>query len=227
MKNLKILICSLFIVTSCNAQNNQVLEVNDFANAIKDKNIQLLDVRTKEEFGNGHIVGSLQADWTNKAEFKVRSESLNKSKSVYVYCLSGGRSASAAKQLRSEGFTVFELKGGITAWNYEKQPLEGLSTEKGMSKAEFQKLIANEEIVLVDFGAKWCPPCVKMNPILAMFSKHMPNVKIVKIDADKDKELCETFRIKTLPTLHLYKKGKKVKEHEGFMDMGGLHEFAN
>lgn len=189
MKNLRLTIFSLFAITACNAQNNQVMEVPDFANALKSKNIQILDVRTKEEFSNGHIPNALQADWTNKEEFKVRSESLNKAMPIYIYCLSGGRSASAAKQLRTTGFTVFELKGGINAWNNNKQPLEGASTERGISLNEFQKLLDNNEMVLVDFGAKWCPPCVKMNPILTMFSKHMPNVKIVKIDADKDKKI--------------------------------------
>jgi rhodanese-related sulfurtransferase len=226
MKNIILISLYTLIVASSNAQNNQTISVFEFAKAIKAKDIQLLDVRTKEEFDNGHIAKSLQADWKNPAEFKTRTDALNKEKTIYIYCLSGSRSAAAATQLRENGFKVIELNGGITAWNSEKLPTEGKPKEKGMDMKKYQTLVASKETVLVVFSAKWCPPCVKMTPTLDMFAKHMPDVKIVKIDADIDKDVISTLSVQSLPTCYLYVKGQKNKVKEGIMTMRELHQFV-
>ena len=82
-----------------------VLEPKNFDSSISQKQVQLLDVRTKDEYAKGHLANSMHADWNDKDEFKRRTEFLDKSTPVYVYCLSGGRSHAAAEELRKNGYS--------------------------------------------------------------------------------------------------------------------------
>lgn len=92
--------------------------VADFKAAMTD-GIQLVDVRTPEEFEAGHIESALNYN-INGADFASQVEGLDKSKPVLLYCKMGGRSARAAKQLKEMGFmTLYDLEGGYTAWSQE------------------------------------------------------------------------------------------------------------
>ena len=86
--------------------------------------VQLLDVRTKEEWAEGHLKG---AKWVPLAEegFVDKAKAvLDPKKPVVVYCRSGGRSAKATKLLRDAGFTtVHDMAGGIVAWEKEGKPV--------------------------------------------------------------------------------------------------------
>lgn len=78
--------------------------------------LQLVDVRTSEEFGVSHLKNSQNICVTSD-DFKQKVEKLDKDKPVYVYCKKGGRSATAAAILKEMGFTkVYDLQGGITSW---------------------------------------------------------------------------------------------------------------
>lgn len=90
----------------------QVLNKSDFKKAIAGQNVQLLDVRTPEEFSEGFIEGAININIYDKT-FADKISKLDKSKPVYVYCRSGARSQSAAKQMQQLGFTsIIDLKGG-------------------------------------------------------------------------------------------------------------------
>ena len=80
------------------------------------KGAQLLDVRTKEEWDEGHLKGAKLVTVTEDGFLDKAKAALDPEKPVVVYCRSGGRSATAAKQLRAAGFTVHDMAGGITAW---------------------------------------------------------------------------------------------------------------
>lgn len=89
--------------------------VDDFK-AQMGAEVQLVDVRTPEEYAAGHIGEALNYN-VNGADFKKQVESLDKSKPVLVYCKMGGRSARAAKMLEEMGFTtIYDLEGGYTDW---------------------------------------------------------------------------------------------------------------
>ena len=106
---------SLLGLFSCRGQNN--LTVNEFeAMFARDSTAQLLDVRTPEEFAEGHIGGAMNIDW--KADgFAEKAQALLAADSpVMVYCRSGRRSAAAASALEKLGFKTYNLKGGIVAW---------------------------------------------------------------------------------------------------------------
>ena len=87
--------------------------------------VQLLDVRTQEEWDEGHLKGAKMVTVTEKDFLKKAKATLDPKKPVLVYCRSGGRSAKAVKQLREAGFTtVHDMDGGITAWEKAGKPVE-------------------------------------------------------------------------------------------------------
>ena len=79
----------------------------------------LLDVRTPNEVAQGKIDGALNLDFYNSS-FKENLNKLDKSKAIYVYCRSGGRSTKAMSQMKELGFTeVYNLLGGYSNWPYK------------------------------------------------------------------------------------------------------------
>lgn len=91
-------------------------EVYDAVYSENNTSLQLVDVRTAEEFGVSHLKDA-QNICVTEEDFQEKVKTLDKDKPVYVYCKSGGRSARAAVILAEMGFTkIYDLAGGITAW---------------------------------------------------------------------------------------------------------------
>ena len=93
------------------------------------KNIQqtpgavVVDVRRPDEYGEGHLANSLNINW-NSDNFENEVSKLDKASPIFVYCLVGGRSASAAEKMRAIGFKqVYELEGGISKWKAAQLPV--------------------------------------------------------------------------------------------------------
>jgi len=89
-----------------------------------DTNTVVLDVRTGEEFKAGHIPGAVLLDF-NGEDFDAQLAKLDKSKTYLVHCASGGRSARASKKMEAKLFPkVFNLEGGMRAWEKAGKPVE-------------------------------------------------------------------------------------------------------
>ena len=88
--------------------------VEKFTEIIRQKDVRLIDVRTPKEYAEGHIYGADNID-VNAADFGERIKNIEGK--VAVYCRSGKRSMKAAEQLAAQGCTVYNLRGGILAWN--------------------------------------------------------------------------------------------------------------
>lgn len=115
--NKLLILMVLFLGLSCQAQDSKVISQTEFKKGIQNKDAQLIDVRSPEEFKSGHIKNAKNIDY-NGANFKTQMAKLDKTKPVYVYCAAGGRSAKAAKVLTELGFKkVYDLKGGYGSWN--------------------------------------------------------------------------------------------------------------
>lgn len=214
-----------FIITSvisCTAQSKTTLNADEFETAIssKDSTIQLLDVRTPAEYSSGHIKGSLLADWNNQSEFNRRVSFIDKDKPLYVYCLGGGRSAKAAEKLREEGYkNVYELQGGVNAWKAANKTLEGKSNAKQMTLDEFNGAITSSKVVLVDFGAEWCPPCKKMEPVLkSLQANNAGKFTLVKVDGGNDEAVLKAYNVTALPVFIVFKDGKQVWRRDGIAE---------
>ncbi|WP_374173941.1 thioredoxin domain-containing protein [Flavobacterium tructae] len=222
MKFSKILFLILSVVfISCNEKKSGIIEEitpKDFAEKIKTtENAQILDVRTPEEFESNHIDNAVNVNW-NGDDFETKVAAYDKSKPVFVYCLSGGRSKKAASKLNELGFTtIYELEGGIMKWN-----AEGFSkpstANAGITIDEFNNLLKTDKKVLVDFYAEWCGPCKQMEPYLLKMQKEMADkVVIIRIDVDKNETLATQMKIEQLPTMILYQNKAEKWKNIGFI----------
>ncbi len=108
---------SLFGGSALNSDKFEVLDKNAFKAAIRQKKVQLVDVRTPREYKGGHIGKAINIDLFQGGSFKQAIEKLDKSKPVYLYCRSGSRSKKAAQKILDMGFEkVYDLKGGYMRW---------------------------------------------------------------------------------------------------------------
>jgi rhodanese-related sulfurtransferase len=209
----------LFSFFSCNGQqdSSRKLGPDAFEKGIAKADIQVLDVRTSGEYQGGHIKNALLADWNNKDQFNERIKYVDKDKPVYIYCLAGGRSAAAADWMRKNGFAnVLELVGGMNAWKKENKPVEGMSNEPQMTIEQYWAKIPKDKTILVDFGASWCPPCIKMAPVLdELVSTKDLNFLLVKVDAGIHTEIQKALNIEPIPVFIIYKEGKEVWRKQG------------
>ena len=114
------IIMGIFTMLFGSCQASQKIEMVDSA-TFKERisgasEVQLLDVRTAEEFAEGHLESAINID-VHAMDFTQKvSEQLDKSQPIYLYCRSGKRSMMAAKNLAQEGYTIVNLKNGILGW---------------------------------------------------------------------------------------------------------------
>lgn len=102
------------------AQNDaiKVLTPSEFKEALQQKSVQLIDVRTPNEFANGTIKGAKNMNLFDGSGFKTAAAKLDKTLPVYLFCQSSNRSKSASSLLVKMGFSqVFDLRGGFSNWS--------------------------------------------------------------------------------------------------------------
>ncbi|PZR24872.1 MAG: hypothetical protein DI535_20520 [Citrobacter freundii] len=222
---LMILTLSLFTSAAVSAQSPSTAEKpDDFEKSVSSGKQLLLDVRTEKEFRSGHLAGAMQANWNDTAEFRQRIQHIDPKQPIYVYCLAGARSASAARWMRSHGFVnVIELEGGINAWKAAGKGLENAAVVKQISKAELEAMIPKNQTTLVDIGADWCPPCRKMQPVIEGLKKDTSlHFELVNIDAGVQTAIQQQLNTKAIPVFIIYKNGKEVWRGEGVISTAEL-----
>lgn len=225
MKNrFLVALASLFFV-ACHS-NAQNIDANVFEQKLNAGGAQVLDVRTAGEFIGGHLKNVLQADWTDREQFVERTKHLDKNKTLLIYCASGIRSAQAAAFLKQEGFReVINLQGGIAAWNAAGKPVVRQEGVAELTSTTFNATVANNQIVLVDVGAEWCPPCKKMEPVLETLSKELQGkFTLLKVDGGRDLTVMKEIGASVLPTFMVYKNGKLSWKKEGIVTLQELKE---
>ncbi|MDD7119215.1 MAG: rhodanese-like domain-containing protein [Bacteroidales bacterium] len=116
---------------NCQAQPKfESLDNEGFAEVLKDTTVQLVDVRTPEEFAEGHIPDALNINVMDENFIDLAISSLDRKRTVAVYCRSGRRSKTAAGELAKEGFKVVELEGGFLGWNGPKTKPENTESPR-------------------------------------------------------------------------------------------------
>ena len=170
MKKLSLILtlpfCGLF---SCKAAYTD-LSVVEFENKLAgDGTIQLVDVRTPEEYAEGHLPGAININWYNSTFLDQVKAVLSADRPVAVYCRSGKRSAAAAARLETAGFRVFNLLGGYMAWT---------EAGKSVSRYEVERFITDSgkavDITLIKHGSleiRHAGRSIQVDPV-AEYGKH-------------------------------------------------------
>jgi thioredoxin 1 len=191
---------------------------------------QIIDVRTPEEFSTGYIAGAENINIYD-ADFEQRINKLDKNKTVFVYCKGGGRSADAAAKMKSIGFQmVYDLQGGIMSWTNNNLPVvkNGAMTADKFLRSDYDKLLKENQLVLIDYYAPWCGPCKKMEPVLAKLTdEYSGKVAIVRINVDEAAALSKELRIENIPVITTHKNGQEISHVSGFQSEDQLRSLIN
>lgn len=87
-------------------------------------------------------------------------------------------------------------------------------------------VLSKEKLVLIDFWAEWCGPCVMMTAIIDKFAATNKNIKVAKVNADFNKKIVDKYKIKGLPQFILIKNGQEIKRFAGAMTITDLNKFC-
>ena len=191
---------------------NEKLTALDFEIAISEakETIQLLDVRTVEEYNGGHIKNSVLSNIKDTVTFESAVSVLDKNKAVYVYCLAGGRSSKAANYLVHKGFKyVYELEGGMNAWRKAGMPEEKTTLTQQLSIQSFETNIEKEGTHLICIQSKYCGPCVEMEPVIENIEKEFTGINVLRINGGVDREVMKHLKVDEIPTFIVFKNGSE------------------
>lgn len=87
----------------------------------------------------------------------------------------------------------------------------------------FNDIINSEQLTLVDFFATWCGPCKMMHPVLEQLKEELgESIRIIKIDVDKNNSLAMNYRVQSVPTLMLFRKGEMLWRQSGALRLNDL-----
>ncbi len=80
-----------------------------------------------------------------------------------------------------------------------------------VTNEDFKNIINNShKLIVVDFFAEWCMPCLMVSPIIEELAEEMKEIKFVKINSDDNQDLSKEYNISTIPCLIIFKDGKEV-----------------
>jgi thioredoxin 1 len=91
------------------------------------------------------------------------------------------------------------------------------------SESHLQELVADHDVVLVDFWAEWCGPCKMLEPTIEALATET-DALMAKVDIDEHQALAQQYRVQGVPTLYLFKNGEPVEQMVGVQDKGTLQQ---
>jgi rhodanese-related sulfurtransferase len=123
-KLIVVILTSVLILTGCTSADDSVdLKVSDFSAKSQEVGVVSLDVRTADEFAEGHLINAININ-VESGNFEAEIEKLDKNTTYAVYCRSGRRSAVAVDLMKKAGFTsLYNLDGGVIDWSASGLPL--------------------------------------------------------------------------------------------------------
>ena len=223
------IIISLILILTFSCSTNSVdnyysISIDKAAELLESENAIILDVRTNEEVSKGYIKDATFIDYYSN-DFKNKLNLIDKKKTIYVYCKSGGRSSKASEIISQMGFAnVYNLEGGFMRWKLNDMPfnIDSASTQVLNNDVILQSdidsiLLANSKVLLC-ISTQWCLPCKKMEPIINKINLDLKgNIHILKLDPDYNPLIIKKYNILSLPTFVLYEDNLEVWRKNGII----------
>lgn len=122
------------LLPGCTPYDN--LDPDAFKEASRAPEARIVDVRTPEEFAEGHLPRAVNCDWKGEDFLQKMEATFDKSAPLYIYCRTGRRSAEAAEVLAKAGYEVCNLTGGIEGWKQDGKPVTKYDVERFMTNQD-------------------------------------------------------------------------------------------
>ena len=181
----KIITCLLAtfgLTTGCCQQDYENTDPEGFARLIAQPDVVLLDVRTAEEFQEGHIEGALNIDM-KQTDFMERAKAaLPREKTIAIYCRSGRRSASAATDLGKAGYKAVNLLGGIMAWKVTRRPVTTDTYEVDVFQTKSGKTVKFHALVHASIRIAYDGKEIEIDPVTKLGNKTINYAAMPKAD---------------------------------------------
>lgn len=219
MRNIFTLLLTSLGLAACQAQEFKSLSINEYERAIADPNVVRLDVRTAEEYAQGHIDGAINID-VQRSDFEsIATATLPQGKTVAVNCRSGKRSKVAAQALVKKGFSVIELDHGYNEWtaankSVSREEVDLFCTTSGTLVRLF---CTKHGSVRVQIGDKWLyvdPVGAALPPVVDYSTMPKADVILVTHEHHDHHDPAAIEQLKTEQTLIIANPNVK-KAHNG------------
>lgn len=100
-------------------------------------------------------------------------------------------------------------------------------TIKSLTGEKAENILAENNKVIIEFGATWCGPCRNIEPILESFAENNQDITIIKIDVDQEPELCAKHHIRNIPALLFFKDGEYKERLIGLVQEKNISDTAS
>lgn len=220
MKKIFLSLCAgLLLSATVYAQDTSLSLDSFYAKMEREEKPLIVDARSADEYALNHVQGAVNYPGGEAGEHWI--ETLERSKPVFIYSIANARSGQLARNLRSRGFAqVYDLKGGIAAWvgggkSYFTTALTPRSWEA------YKTTVAQNKLVLVDIGSRYCGACKKVKPVLdSLRQQHGDKLSIVELELEESPQLIAQLKTVTaFPYLILYRNGSVVFSRSGQGDL--------
>ena len=176
------LLAALGLTSACGQKNYEDADVSGFAALAAKPDVVVLDVRTAEEFNEGHLADALNIDVKQGDFMQKATAALTKESTIAVYCRSGRRSADAASRLAAAGYKVVNLKGGITAWKEANMPVATDAYEVDVFKTKSGKTVRFHALMHASIRMEYDGKEIEIDPVLKLRERSIDYSAMPKAD---------------------------------------------
>jgi len=181
-KILTCLLATLGLTSACAQQNFENTDVQGFSELITNPDVILLDVRTADEYAEGHIEGAILIDQKQSDFMEKAKDTLPIDKTIAVYCRSGRRSANAADKLADIGYKCVNLKGGIIAWKEAGMPVTTDTYEVDVFKTKSGKTAKFHALIHASIRIQYDGKEIQVDPVTKLGDKTIDYASMPKAD---------------------------------------------
>lgn len=181
-KILTCLLATLGLTTACGQQNFENTDVQGFSELITNPGVVLLDVRTADEYAEGHIEGAVLIDQKQDDFVEKAKAVLPIDKTIAIYCRSGRRSANAAGKLADAGYKCVNLKGGVIAWKEAGKPVSTDTYEVDAFQTKSGKTLKFYALTHASIRIQYDGKEIEIDPVTKLGNKTIDYTSMPKAD---------------------------------------------